>query len=138
MGELIARKSGQVGWIVFSNVARHNAMSYDMWRAVPEAIARFEADPEVRAIAFTGDGDKAFVSGADISEFEKKRGSVEASNEYNRASKAGPASIMAATKPTIAVIRGICFGGGVGLAVACDMRIASDDSRFCVPAGLGC
>lgn len=135
MAELIVRKEGSIGWIIFSNVARHNAVTFDMWCAVPEAIKRFEADPEIRVIALAGDGDKAFVSGADISEFEKKRGSVEASNEYNKASKAGPVSIMAATKPTVAVIRGICFGGGVGLAVACDMRIATDDSRFCVPAG---
>ena len=140
MAELIVRKEGHTGWLIFSNVARHNAMTYDMWKGMPAALADFDADPNVRVIALKGDGDKAFVSGADISEFADKRGSADATAEYNRATKAATIALRGTVKPAIAVIRGICFGGGAGLAVSCDMRIAADDSRFCVPAarlGLG-
>jgi enoyl-CoA hydratase/carnithine racemase len=140
MAELKTRREGSTGWIIFSNIERHNAMTYEMWSALPGAIAEFDNDPDMRAIVLSGDGEKAFVSGADISEFEKRRGSLEAAAEYNRASQAAGAALAAARLPTIARIRGICFGGGLGLALACDIRIASEDSRFCVPAarlGLG-
>jgi len=140
MAELKVRREGTTGWIVFSNPDRHNAMTYEMWRALPEAIADFDQDPEMRAIALTGDGDKAFVSGADISEFEARRGTAEAAAEYNRASQAAGEALLGARLPTLARIRGICFGGGLGLALGCDMRIAADDARFCIPAarlGLG-
>jgi enoyl-CoA hydratase len=139
-GMLKTRVDGAVGWLIFSNPERHNAVTYDMWRDMPRAIREFDSDPAVRVIAVTGDGPKAFVSGADISEFEKRRGSAEASAEYNRASQAGQDALLNTSTPTVAVIRGICFGGGVGLALACDMRISADDGRFCVPAarlGLG-
>lgn len=140
MAELKIRRQGTTGWIIFSNPARHNAMTYEMWRALPEAIAGFDNDPEMRAIALAGDGERAFVSGADISEFEARRGSVEASAEYNRASQAASDALLSARLPTIACIRGICFGGGLGIALGCDLRIAADDARFCIPAarlGLG-
>ena len=140
MAELKVRREGTTGWIIFSNPDRHNAMTYEMWRALPEAIADFDGDPQLRAIALTGDGEKAFVSGADISEFEARRGTAEAAAEYNRAGQAASEALWAARLPTIARIRGICFGGGLGLALGCDMRIAADDARFCIPAarlGLG-
>jgi len=140
MAELKVSRDGSTGWIVFSNPDKHNAMTYEMWRAMPEAIAGFDADPDLRVIAFAGEGEKAFVSGADISEFESRRGSVEAAAEYNRASQAATDALYRARLPTIACIRGICFGGGLGLALGCDMRIAADDARFCIPAarlGLG-
>jgi enoyl-CoA hydratase len=140
MAQLKVSRDGTTGWIVFSNLDKHNAMTYEMWRAMPEAIAGFDADPELRAIALTGDGDKAFVSGADISEFEARRGSVEAAAEYNRASQAASDALYRARLPTIACIRGICFGGGLGIALGCDIRIAAEDARFCIPAarlGLG-
>jgi enoyl-CoA hydratase len=139
-GKLITRTEGPVGWLVFSNPERHNAITYDMWRAMPEAMHKFDTDPNIRVIAVTGDGDKAFVSGADISEFERLRGSADASAEYNRASQAGQEALINTAAPTVAVIRGICFGGGVGLAISCDMRIAADNAKFCIPAarlGLG-
>jgi enoyl-CoA hydratase len=140
MAELKIRREGTTGWIIFSNLDKHNAMTYEMWRGLPEAIAAFDNDPDLRVIALTGDGEKAFVSGADISEFEAKRGSAEASAEYNRAGQAASEALFAARLPTIARIRGICFGGGLGIALGCDMRIAADDARFCIPAarlGLG-
>mgnify|MGYP006270810637 CR=1 FL=1 len=129
-----------IGWIVFSNIERHNAVTYEMWCGVPEAIARFDADPSVFAIALAGDGEKAFVSGADISEFEKKRGTLDASTIYNEAVDTAYAAVVAAAKPTIAKIRGICMGGGLYLAASCDLRICNDRARFAMPAaklGLG-
>ena len=139
-GELIVKRDGHAGWIVFSNVAKHNAVSLDMWRALPAAVRALDDDRNVRLIVVAGDGDKAFISGADISEFTSQRGDEVARDEYNAAVDVGYRTLAATLTPTLAAIRGICFGGGIGLALACDLRLASDDSRFCLPAawlGLG-
>ena len=91
-------------------------------------------------MVLTGAGGKAFVSGADISKFESERANLEAARAYNAKSDAAYSSIAEFPKPTIAMIRGYCIGGGLGLATCCDLRIASDNSRFAVPAaklGLG-
>jgi enoyl-CoA hydratase len=138
--ELQVRRDGAIAWITFSNLERHNAVTYEMWVDVPKRIAEFDADPSVRVIALTGDGERAFVSGADISEFEKKRGSVDAATVYNEAVDAAYAAVAAAQKPTLARVRGICMGGGLWLALACDLRICNDAARFAMPAakmGLG-
>ena len=140
MAELITRREGAVGWIVFSNPARFNAMTFDMWRALPERLAAFDADPAVRLVVLAGDGDKAFVSGADISQFEQNRASEEARGAYNRAVEAAYLAPLLCAKPVVAKIRGICMGGGLGLAAACDVRFCSDDAVFRMPAarlGLG-
>lgn len=139
-GRLLTRKEGAIGWIVFSNVAKHNAVSHDMWAAFPEAMRAFEADPAVRAIVITGDGEKAFISGADISQFEKARASADAQATYNAAVETAYLAPVRCAKPVIARIRGICMGGGLGLAAACDLRFAADDAVFRMPAarlGLG-
>jgi enoyl-CoA hydratase len=140
VAELIKRRDGAVGWITFSNPARHNAMTYDMWRALPEALTAFDADPAVRVVVLAGDGDKAFVSGADISQFEQQRANEDARAEYNRVVEAAYLAPILAAKPVVAKIRGICMGGGLGLAAACDVRFAADDAVFRMPAarlGLG-
>ena len=140
MAELITRKESAVGWVIFSNPTKLNAVSHDMWMALPKAIAAFDADPEVRMIVITGDGDKAFISGADISQFEKARGSAEAQAIYNRAVVDAYEAPVLCSKPVVARIRGICMGGGLGLAAACDVRIAAADAVFRMPAarlGLG-
>jgi len=140
MAELITRREYAVGWIIFSNPTKFNAVSQDMWMALPGAIAAFDADPEVRLIVITGDGDKAFISGADISQFEKARGSAEAQEVYNRAVVDAYEAPVKCSKPVVAKIRGICMGGGLGLAAACDVRIAAADAQFRMPAarlGLG-
>ena len=139
-GELIVTRDGRVARIVFSNVAKHNAVTYDMWRALPPALQELDADPEVRVIVVTGEGEKAFVSGADIAQFASHRGSESAREAYNEAVEAGYRAMAAPLTPTIAAIRGICYGGGLGLALGCHMRICTDDARFCIPAarvGLG-
>lgn len=135
MAELITRKENAIGWVIFSNPSKFNAVSHDMWVALPKAIAAFDADPEVRLIVITGDGEKAFISGADISQFEKARGSAEAQAVYNQAVVAAYEAPVLCSKPVVAKIRGICMGGGLGLAAACDVRIASDNSVFRMPAG---
>lgn len=140
MAELITRKEKAVGWVIFSNPAKFNAVSQEMWMALPQSIAAFDADPEVRVIVITGDGDKAFISGADISQFDKAHGSAEAHAIYDRAVVSAYEAPVHCSKPVIAKIRGFCMGGGLGLAAACDVRIAAEDAVFWMPAarlGLG-
>jgi enoyl-CoA hydratase len=138
--KIVAHKEGAVGWLTFNNPERRNAVSVDMWEAIPKVIAQYEADPEVRAIVLTGAGDKAFVSGADISQFDKQRSAAQAVQYYEEIAEKAQASIQNCDKPVIAMIRGYCLGGGLNIAVLCDLRIAADDARFGIPAakmGLG-
>lgn len=131
---MMARKEGSTGWMLFNNPARHNAVSLEMWEAMPRILADFEADDAIRCIILGGAGGKAFVSGADISEFAEKRSSRETIATYNAVAERASNALAACRKPTIAMIQGWCIGGGVGIALCCDMRIASEDSRFGVPA----
>jgi enoyl-CoA hydratase/carnithine racemase len=111
-----------------------------MWSAVPATLAALDADPAVRVVVIAGDGDKAFISGADISQFEKLRGTAGAQAEYNKAVEKAYLAPINCSKPVIARIRGICIGGGLGFAAACDLRICSEDAVFRMPAarlGLG-
>jgi len=138
--KMLARKEGGVGILTFNNPERHNAVSLEMWEATKRMLDGFAADDDIRVVVLTGAGGKAFVSGADISKFASERATLEASRAYNVKSDAAYASVADFPKPTIAMIRGYCIGGGVGLAVCCDLRICSDNSRFAVPAaklGLG-
>ena len=131
---IIVERRGGVGVVTFNNPARHNAMSLDMWLGAAKAIATFADDDAVRCVVFTGAGDKAFVAGADISKFENERASVEHIEVYNDAVSAYHDTVQNLAKPTIARIDGYCIGGGLAIALDCDIRIASDDSRFAVPA----
>ncbi|MGQ0675319.1 MAG: enoyl-CoA hydratase [Rhodospirillales bacterium] len=138
--KMIARREGNTGWMIFNNPERHNAVSLEMWLAAEKILAEFERDPAVRVIVLTGAGGKAFVSGADISKFESERASERAVTEYNATTDRLYAALHALAKPTIAMIRGYCIGGGVALAVCCDIRICGEGSRFAIPAaklGLG-
>jgi len=140
MAELKTSIEGAVATVLFSNLPKLNAMSYDMWRAVPKVLAELDADPAVRVIVCAGDGDRAFISGADISQFEKLRGTAEAQTEYNQAVEQAYLAPTRCGKPVVARIRGICIGGGLGYAAACDLRICADDAVFRMPAarlGLG-
>jgi enoyl-CoA hydratase/carnithine racemase len=131
---MIAEIDGPIGWLVFNNPARRNAVSLDMWQAIPEILDAYERDPAVRVIVLKGAGDKAFVSGADISEFEQARSSPEAIARYEEIGTKAQRAIEDAAKPTIAMIHGFCLGGGVGVALACDLRIAAQSARFGIPA----
>ncbi|MFO7748079.1 MAG: enoyl-CoA hydratase [Orrella sp.] len=132
---LIVEKRGAVGWITFNNPAKHNAMSLDMWAGLVPALSAFEADDEVRAVVLTGAGEKAFVSGANISQFDKLRSSADAVAEYERVAEGAQNALYNYAKPTVARIKGYCIGGGLNLALCCDVRIACDNSSFAIPAG---
>jgi len=133
--KLLARKDGAIGWIVFNQPQKHNAVSYEMWQALPVVLAQFARDEEVRVVILKGEGEKAFISGADISQFGEKRSTMEAVLEYNAASDRASKALQEFPKPTLAMIRGYCIGGGVAVAVGCDVRIAADDTRYAIPAG---
>src|SRR3954463_14666994 len=138
--KMLSRKDGHVGYVIFNNPERHNAVSLDMWAATSQILETFARDDEVRVVVIAGAGGKSFVSGADISKFESERSSLEAVKHYNTIVARANESIAEFPKPTIAMIRGYCIGGGVGLALCCDLRICSDNSKFGVPAaklGLG-
>jgi enoyl-CoA hydratase len=138
--KIISRREGGIGHLVFNNPEKRNAVSLDMWQAVDEALEAFANDEEVRVVVLSGAGGKAFVSGADISKFEDERASAEAVAHYNATTARIYGRLNAFAKPTIAQITGSCVGGGVALAVCCDLRICGESSRFGIPAarlGLG-
>lgn len=138
--KMLSRKEGGVGYLTFNNPERHNAVSLEMWEAASGYLEDFKNDKNIRIVVVHGAGGKAFVSGADISKFESERSSKEAIDRYNIAVDAANTAFYEFPKPTIAMIQGYCIGGGVGLALCCDMRICSDNSKFGVPAaklGLG-
>jgi len=138
--KMLSRKEGGIGYVIFKNPERHNAVSLDMWEAASRFLDNFRNDKSIRVVVLTGAGGKAFVSGADISKFEEERSDEKAIARYNKAVDQAYTAVYEFPKPTIAMIRGYCLGGGVGLAVCCDLRICSDNSRFAVPAaklGLG-
>lgn len=132
--KIIAVKEGHLGRVIFNNPEKLNAMSQAMWDALAQTMARFDDDNDVRVVVLEGAGERAFVSGADISKFESERANVDRIKEYEISVNKGYESIQHALKPTIAKIRGYCYGGGMGIAVCCDLRICSDDSSFCIPA----
>lgn len=133
-GRIAVEVDDGVGVITFNNPERRNAVSVEMWQGLDEALGRFEGDDGVRVVVLTGAGHQAFVSGADISEFEEPRVDAEAQREYDRLANAGREHLARFPKPVIARIRGYCLGGGLGIALAADLRIAAEDSRFGVPA----
>jgi enoyl-CoA hydratase/carnithine racemase len=138
--KMLSRKEGKVGYLTFNNPERHNAVSLEMWEAASGFLEDFKKDNNIRVVVVTGAGGKAFISGADISKFEKERSTQEGVDRYNAAVDHANNAFYTFPKPTIAMIRGYCIGGGVGLALCCDMRICTDGSKFAVPAaklGLG-
>lgn len=137
-GTMIARKEGGIGWMIYDQQAKYNAVTYDMRRAIPGIMADFEADQDIRVVVITGAGDKAFISGSDISQFGEKRSSEEARQMYDEASEQANAAMAAFSKPMIAMIHGYCLGAGVLTAMLCDFRIAADNAQFgAPPAKLG-
>jgi enoyl-CoA hydratase len=139
-GEMVASKDGRVATMTFDNPARHNAVSLEMWQSAAKILDDFAADAAVRVVVLAGAGGKAFVSGADISRFEDERATREAVRTYNAATETVYSRIAAYPKPVIAKIQGYCIGGGLNLAISCDLRFCSESSRFSLPAarlGLG-
>jgi enoyl-CoA hydratase len=139
-GRISSRREGALGWLVFDNPERRNAVSLEMWQAIPGVLDDFAADAAIRVVVLAGAGDKAFVSGADVSQFEKERASAEAVQRYDEIGERAQAALAGFDKPVIAMIRGYCLGGGLNVANLCDLRIAAEDARFGIPAarlGLG-
>ena len=138
--KLLLQKDGPIGWITFNQPEKRNAVSQEMWQAMPEYVADLAADPAIRVVILRGAGETAFVAGADISQFKDRRRNAADEEEYRRISGAGSQSLAKLGKPLLAMIHGFCIGGGVSIAITCDMRIAADDARFGIPAarlGLG-
>jgi enoyl-CoA hydratase/carnithine racemase len=131
---LRVEKRGAVGWIVFDQPERRNAISGAMWRGIAPAMARFDADPEVRCVAFRGAGTGAFSAGADISEFESNRAADAAVDEYDNLLDQVLHAIQGSLKPSVAAIYGYCLGGGVEIALACDLRYCAASAQFGIPA----
>ncbi len=134
MPEVLVRREGSVATLVFSNPHKLNALNFDMWRAIPRLLDRLERDPGVRVIVYAGEGERAFVSGADISQFGPNLALPDATAQFNKAVEEAYTAASACSKPVIAKIRGICMGGGLGLAAGCDVRFCSDDAVFAMPA----
>ena len=132
--KMVVEKDGAIGWIVFNNPERRNALTVEMWQAIPTILDHLEAESAIRVIALKGAGDKAFISGADISQFEQQRSSPEAVANYETIADRAMQRLLECPRPTIAMIRGYCMGGGVGVALSCDLRIAGESARFAIPA----
>ncbi len=130
-----AHIEGGVGWLVYNNPERLNALSFDMQVASALALRRFQQDDAVRVVVLRGAGERAFVSGADISEFRKLRTTAEVRERYDEAVRETGRAFAALEKPLVAMIRGFCLGGGLATALNADIRVTSDDSQFGIPAG---
>jgi enoyl-CoA hydratase/carnithine racemase len=137
--KLRLEKDGALGWIVFNQPEKRNAVSQEMWQAMAEYVEEVERDDAIRVVVLRGAGDH-FVSGADISQFKDRRKNAADEAEYRRISGRGSDALAHLQKPLLAMIHGVCIGGGVGIAITTDLRIAADDARFGIPAarlGLG-
>ncbi len=133
--KILIERDGPIGHLIINNPAKRNAMSLDMWRAIPDAIEKLENDPQIHLIVVTGSGNTAFVSGADISEFDEVRGDTKSATFYDDMNAEAYRAIRNVKKPTLALIQGFCMGGGFGLAAACDLRLSNASGKFGIPAG---
>jgi enoyl-CoA hydratase/carnithine racemase len=131
---LRVEKRGAVGWIVFDQPGKHNAINGLMWRGIAPAMAQFDADAEVRCVAFRGAGTEAFSAGADVSEFESNRAARGAVDEYDNLLDQVLHAIQGSLKPSVAMIHGYCLGGGLEIALACDLRYCAASAQFGIPA----
>ena len=138
--KLLLEKDGAIGWIIFNQPEKRNAVSQEMWQLMPEYVNELAQDDAIRVVILRGAGEQAFVAGADISQFQERRRNMADEQEYSKISAQGQASLTQLAKPLLAMIYGYCIGGGVGIAITCDLRLAADDARFGIPAarlGLG-
>ncbi len=125
--------SGHLACVTISYPERHNIIDLEGWLAFPDLMARLADNPDVRLIVLRGEGGRAFVAGADITQFaEKFCGPV--SSDYDAATVNAFDAVAQCPVPTLAAIEGYCIGGGLGLALACDLRLVRDDASFAIPA----
>lgn len=138
--KILTKCDGPIAHLVLNNPERHNAMSLAMWKGVHDALSRLAHDGDLRVLVVTGAGDEAFASGADISRFAEERQAADAVASYDAAVARACATLAAFPRPTVARIMGYCMGGGLALALCCDIRVSADGARFAIPAarlGLG-
>src|SRR6266851_2293674 len=133
-GKMLAARQDGIGVVTFNQPEKHNAVSVEMWQGLAEILDEFASDDDVRVVVLTGAGTRAFVSGADISQFERQRANADAQRGYDDQTSKGRDKLAHFSKPTIARIRGYCLGGGLAIAMQTDIRIASSDSQFGIPA----
>ena len=137
---LLMEKDGPIGWLIFNRPEKRNAVGIETWQLMPDYVKDLASDDAIRVVILRGAGEQAFVAGADISQFKDRRRNMDDEAEYRRIGARGREALGTLTKPLLAMIHGYCVGGGVAIAIGCDMRIASDDARFGIPAarlGLG-
>ncbi|MDF1790916.1 MAG: enoyl-CoA hydratase [Thalassobaculaceae bacterium] len=132
--KILAEIRDATGWLTINQPERRNAISLEMWEGIQKAFDAFDAAEEVRSVVMTGAGDKAFTAGADISQFDKNRADADAAERYAKISREARETIIGFRKPVIAMIRGFCMGGGLGIAMTADLRIAAEGSVFGIPA----
>lgn len=133
--KVVVRAQGSIGYLVLNQPEKRNAISVEMWETMGDALSSFEADAAIRSVVITGAGGKAFASGADIGQFDAIRDGASGQAEYLRRTDVHRAKVDSLSKPLIAMIQGYCLGGGLALAMRADLRIASSDSQFGIPAG---
>jgi len=133
-GRMLADREGGVGIITFNQPEKRNAMSIEMWEGLGDILDAYAADETITCVILQGAGDKAFVSGADISQFARNRSNAEAQKEYERRTGGGRTKLADFPKPVIAKIRGFCMGGGLAIAMAADLRVSAEDGQFGIPA----
>ena len=134
MSKLIVKKEGPIGYMIFNNPEKLNAISLDMWEGMSTAVAELEADPEIKVIVVGGAGEKAFIAGADVSKYEEERMGDNAQEHYAQTGWKGMMALYNSTKTTIAAINGYCYGGGISVAVCCDLRYGSSTAQVAQPA----
>ena len=133
-GRMLAEKDGAIGWMLFDHLERRNAVTQAMWLQIGEILEDFANDEAIRVVVLRGAGEQAFVSGADISQFGQQRRNAAEVAESNRLTEAARRTLAAFSKPTIAMIHGYCLGGGLAIALMCDLRFASEGATFGIPA----
>ena len=132
--ELILRREPPLAWLIVNRPAARNALNAAVWTRLAEAAASLVEDAAVSVVILRGSGEHAFISGADIGEFRALRADAAATAEYDARSSQAWRAVAALPQPVIAMVNGACFGGGVAVALACDLRIAADHARFAIPA----
>jgi enoyl-CoA hydratase/carnithine racemase len=135
-GLIGAEAKGPIGWLIFDNPTKMNALSPGMSEDALSVIEAYASDPDIKVVIMRGSGTKAFISGADISSFDKTRANAEVARQAREAPERLRLRMLSLEKPLIAMIHGYCLGGGLGMALNADLRFASADSQFSVPAAL--
>ncbi len=131
---VLLRREAPFGWLVLNRPQVRNALNLETWRRIAEGVARFETDPDIRVIILRGVNAEAFISGADISEFSELRSNAEKAKSFREWPNMAIAALVNSNKPIVAMISGVCIGGGVQVALSCDIRIAAQGTRFGIPA----